>query len=123
MLQVPAHRAKDNTVKLEEHTLQLMPGPERASYARARVELQERLDGSLVVTYQGNTIGSRPAPPNPVTLRARKAQQHPPQKEKGTAGEPDVPSSPCNPSIPHLRNGKTPVAKPGPDHPWRKTWW
>jgi len=41
--------AKDNTVKLGEHTLQLLPGNDRYSYARARVEVQERLDGSLVV--------------------------------------------------------------------------
>ncbi|MEK7777730.1 MAG: integrase, partial [Chloroflexota bacterium] len=40
--------AKDNTVRLGEHTLQLLPGPERTSYARARVQIQERLDGSLV---------------------------------------------------------------------------
>ena len=43
--------AKDNTVRLGEHTLQLLPGPERYSYVRARVEIQERLDGSLVVAY------------------------------------------------------------------------
>ncbi len=64
--------AKDNTVKLGEHTLQLLPGPDRCSYARARVEVQERLDGSLVVAYQGKTIASKKAPPQPVTLRARK---------------------------------------------------
>ena len=52
--------ARDNTVKLGEHTLQLS---DRYSYARARVELQERLDGSLVVLYQAMVIG---APPHPV---------------------------------------------------------
>ena len=63
--------ARDNTVKLGEHTLQLLPGSDRYSYARARVELQERLDGSLVVLYQGMVIATTDAPPHPVTLRAR----------------------------------------------------
>ena len=44
--------AKDNTVRLGEHTLQLLPGPERSSYARVRVEVQEWLDGSVVVACQ-----------------------------------------------------------------------
>jgi len=60
--------AKDNTVKLGEHTLQLLPGPNRASYARARVEVQERLDGSLVVAYQGRVLASRQAPLHLVAL-------------------------------------------------------
>ncbi len=67
--------AKDNTVKLGEHTLQLLPGPERSSYARARVEIQERLDGSVVVAYQGQVIPTSPAPPRPATLRARKGSR------------------------------------------------
>ena len=70
--------ARDNTVKLGEHTLQLLPGSDRYSYARARVELQERLDGSLVVDdivqafvlrmvmlYQGMVIATTDAPPHP----------------------------------------------------------
>jgi hypothetical protein len=67
--------AKDNTVRLGEHTLQLLPGPERSSYAQARVVLQERLDGSLVVIYQGQVIASRAAPPHPAILRARKGSR------------------------------------------------
>jgi len=109
--------AKDNTVKLGGHTLQLLPGPQRCSYARARVEVQERLDGSLAVCFQGNLIATRPAPPHAVTLRADK------RKEKGTSGEPGVPSSPCSPSIPPRPVGagrQAPGSKPGPNHPWRK---
>lgn len=121
--------AKDNTIRLGPDTLQLLPGPDRASYTRARVEVQERLDGSLAVCFQGILIASRPAPPHAVTLRADKRTrgEHLP-KEKGTAGEPGVPSSPCTPSIPHLwvepgrnlRADKPPVPKPAPNHPWRK---
>jgi hypothetical protein len=131
--------AKDNTIRLGPDTLQLLPGPGRASYARARVEVQERLDGSLAVCFQGNLIASRPAPPHAVTLRADKRPrgkgplvghhlslqatpepgEHPP-KEKGTSGDPGVPSSPYNPSIPHPQAGTSAISKPGPNHPWRK---
>jgi hypothetical protein len=123
--------AKDNTVKLGEHTLQLLPGPDRCSYARARVQIQERLDGSLVVIYQGNLIASREAPPHPATLRARK-------NSKGQANEPDVVLtlgvSPdrvgaqgngvaeVGPKREDTRPkwSKAPLPKPGPHHPWRK---
>ena len=64
--------ARDNTIRFAGRTLQLLPGLDRLSYAQAHVEVQERLDGSLVVTYQGRTIASQEAPPDPVTLRARK---------------------------------------------------
>ena len=103
--------AKDNTVKLGEHTLQLLPGPERSSYARARVEIQERLDGSLVVAYQGKSIATSPAPPRPATLRAR----------KGSRGQADnsnnnlVHEAPSH--QPHIQPGHQ---KPPPNHPWRK---
>ncbi len=46
--------AADNTVRFAGRTLQLLPGLERPSYAHARVEVQERLDGSLVVSYRGD---------------------------------------------------------------------
>ena len=61
--------------------------PDRASYARARVEIQERLDGSLAVTYQGRVIASKGAPPQPAVLRARK-------NSRGRGAEGPVPSIP-----------------------------
>lgn len=116
--------AKDNTVKLGEHTLQLLPGQERTSYSRTRVEVQERLDGSVVVTYQGKVIASREAPPHAATLRAR----------KGSRGE--APAPPFGLSVGAQGNGrgglgpdaedtrpqagKPPVLRPSPHHPWRK---
>jgi hypothetical protein len=116
--------AKDNTVKLQEHTLQLMPGPERASYARLRVELQERLGGSLMVVYQGKVIAAREAPPHPATLRARKAMRGGVATggnglKLGAQGNGRVG---LGPQIEDARPqaGKAPVPKPGPNHPWRK---
>jgi hypothetical protein len=109
--------AKDNTMRLGPDSLQLLPGPGRSSYAQARVEVQERLDGSLAVCFQGNLIASRPAPPHAVTLRADK------RKEKGTAGEPGVPSSPCTPSIPYLPAGKPRYSSPPPIIPGENPCW
>lgn len=127
--------SRDNTVRFGGHTLQLLPTQERLSYAHALVEVQERLDGSLVVSYQGKTIASRPAPPTAPTLRARKMARN------GLAPNPD---SLVNGAIPisvqangahgqgvagtgHDHQGAGPKAsnhrtphKPGPDHPWRR---
>ncbi len=130
--------ASDNTVRFFEHTLQLLPGPDRLSYAQARVEVQERLDGSLVVVYQGKVLGSREAAPGPVTLRARKlrrAEQAAAGKvnlvvgvrpigaaatiqragNQGNGGRPH----PDNESQSNLRQ-KPLLPKPPPDHPWRR---
>ena len=48
--------ARDNTVKYRWRTLQLLPGPERPSYAGARVEVLERPGGELAVRHEGETI-------------------------------------------------------------------
>ncbi len=61
--------ARDNTVKYRWHTLQLLPDPERRSYSGIRVEIQERLDGSMVIFHQGRMIPSREAPPRADVLR------------------------------------------------------
>jgi len=96
--------ARDNTIRFGGHTFQLLPGLDRITYAHARVEVQERLDGSLVVTYQGETIATREAPGSPVTLRAR----------KGTRGEG------AQVNAPHMAGNSSTYPIPGPDHPWRK---
>ena len=49
--------AKDNTVRFQLHTLQLLPGPERPSYTPAAVEVLEGLDGCWCV------IRDAPSPP------------------------------------------------------------
>ena len=41
--------ARDNTVQYKNKTLQLFPGENRTSYAGSRVEVQERLDGHILV--------------------------------------------------------------------------
>ena len=61
----------DNTVQLDQHRLQLLPGRQRISDARATVEVRERLDGSLAVYYQGEQVASQAAPAEAPVLRAR----------------------------------------------------
>ena len=50
--------AGDNTVRFNVATMQLLPDEHRASYARATVEVQERLDGSIVVAYRGRSLAA-----------------------------------------------------------------
>ena len=61
---------RDNTVKHQWRTLQLLPGTERPSYAGVQVEVLKHVDGCLQVRYQGDIIPCRQAPPRPGVLRA-----------------------------------------------------
>ena len=61
--------ARDNTVKYQRHTLQLLPGRERHSYAGAVVEVLKGLDGRLSVQHEGRIIAAQEAPPGPGVLR------------------------------------------------------
>ena len=87
--------ARDNTVRFGGHVLQIAPGRAGRSFAHKRVEVQERLDGSIVVVVAGDVLATRPAPPDPVTRRARQAR-------RGT--------------------GAAPIPQPPPPaaHPWRR---
>ena len=61
--------ARDNTVRFQLHTLQLLPGTEHPSYAGAAVEILEGLDGRLSVRHEGCIVPAQEAPPSPVFLR------------------------------------------------------
>jgi transposase len=61
--------AKDNTVQYHGKTLQIFPGMERTTYARAHVEVQERLDGRLLVCHKGKILTPSEAPLSPAFLR------------------------------------------------------
>lgn len=64
--------ANDNTVPFAGQSLQLLPGPDGRSYAKATVEVHERLDGSLAVFHQGTCLTATAAPPTAPVLRARR---------------------------------------------------
>lgn len=77
--------AADNTVQFAQQRLQITPRPERASYARARVVVHERLDGSLGVYHQGQCLATQPAPADAPQLRARHTTR-PSAEERPDAG-------------------------------------
>jgi transposase len=64
--------ARDNTVKYQWRTLQLLPDQDRRSYAGRTVEVWERLDGELTVLYEGQEIATQEAPPRASVLRGSK---------------------------------------------------
>jgi len=64
--------ARDNTIQYHGCTLQLFPHVDRTSYAGARVDVQERLDGRLLVAYRGTVLTPQEAPPLAATLRTHK---------------------------------------------------
>lgn len=105
----------DNTVRLGEHRRQLLPGPRRRSWARAVVEVQERLDGSLAVSYHGDCLVTTPASLEAPLLRTRGGR-------RGAARAADAPV-PVAPRPP-LRRDRTVAriseTKPGRDHPWKR---
>ena len=79
------HRRKvsrDNTVKYNRRTPQLLPDGTRPTYAGVQVEVQEDLDGRLLVQCQGQTIPSQEAPPRPGLLRETAAA---PRESSGLA--------------------------------------
>ncbi len=93
----------DNVVQFGKQRIQLLPTDGRMSYARARVEVHERLDGSIAVYYQGRCLATKPAPPEAPVLRARNMLRVPASK-------------PMAASV----NTLAMPYKPAPDHPWRR---
>ena len=112
----PRTVARDNTVKYRWRTLQLLPGPERTSYAGARVDVVERADGVLSVRHHGKPIATRQAPPLAGTLRTAQAElaSHPDHERivtgRGSGGAlPQTPApGPDNGAVDPAANGAAP---------------
>jgi len=102
----------DNVVRFGEYRIQIVPSNGRSSYTHARVEVHEKLDGSLAVYYHGQCLATKAAPPEAPVLRTRKFRRvmSPPTSEANAATAPTTlePEAPAS-----LRR------KPAPDHPWR----
>ncbi len=114
----------DNTVRFQEHRLQLAPGPHgtrgargaRRSYAKTRVEVHERLDGSLAVYHDTRLLSTTPAPVEAPVLRARHLPRPPRPARHG-------PASPSPAGSPPLSAQDTPIAPTaGASHPATITW-
>ncbi len=98
----------DNVVTLEGRTIPVPPGPQRRSYARARVEVREHLDGSASVHYQGRCIARQGS--QGTDLRT---------KRRGKVGEKPAPPAPVSNHSP--KPSRIAPAKPPSDHPWRRS--
>jgi len=105
----------DNVVRLGEHRLQILPTNGRLSYTRARVEVQERMDGSLAVYYQGQCLATKPAPPEAPILRVRETVRVAPG-----ATDPGQTAAPAVVARKALYSNPSRHRKPAPDHPWRR---
>jgi len=105
----------DNTVRLGEHRLQLLPQRQRQSWARAGVEVREHLNGALSVHHAGQCLLTTAAPLEAPVLRARGGRRAP--ATPGGATVSVAPSSPRQPAMAAAVAGKT---KPGAHHPWRQ---
>jgi len=98
----------DNTVRFYQHRIQIEPDRYRSSYARTRVEVHQRMDGSLAVYYRGRCLATTDAPAEAPILRVRKT-------DRPSSSPPDQPSA-----VAPNRKPKTTPWKPAPDHPWRR---
>jgi transposase len=87
----------DNVVRVKHRRLQIQPGLDRPSYARAKVMVHESFDGSLALYYKGLRLATTDAPPDTAQLRSNK------------------------PAPDHIvkRFLRRRSWKPGPNHPWR----
>jgi hypothetical protein len=65
----PRTVGSDNVVRFVNHRLQILPNPERASYARCRVQVYAGLDGKLAVYYGTQCLDICPAPLESTRLR------------------------------------------------------
>jgi len=110
----------DNTVRLGARRLQLLPGPRRISYAHARVQVHERLDGSMAIFHHGVCLASQAAPAEAPLLRARNYARSGPSGSDHHAGPESAAAQPTPPDT------ETPAPskpwKPGPNHKWRRDW-
>lgn len=104
--------AADNTIRFDGRVLQLGPLSGRRSLARTRVEVHERLDGSLLVLWRGESVATAAAPADASKLRARSGS-----RILTDLPDPDVSGSisdrPATPSEPRDDD-------PKPIHPWRR---
>jgi len=104
--------ATDNTIRFGGRVLQLGSVGGRRSLARTRVEVHERLDGSLLVLWRGASVAVAAAPADASKLRARSGS-----RILTDLPDPDVSGPiidrPAPPSEPH-------DDEPRPIHPWRR---
>ena len=121
--------AADNTISFAKQRLQLVPDAQRHSYAKARVQVHEHLDGHLSVHSAGRCVATTQAPLETSTMRTR----------SGSRGGTDVSMASQTPSSAVVLLNQASTAelgeagacqmdqsaaprRPAATHPWRKPW-
>lgn len=95
---------RDNVVQFKGRRLQILPSHGRTSYARTRVEVHERMNGTLAVYHQGRRLSATTAPLEAPALRV---PANPPLDVDAPQGLHAAEPTPAH-------------HKPAPDHPWRR---
>lgn len=96
----------DNTVQFFRRRIQIQPSGSRSSYARLRVEVHERLDGSIAIYHGGSQLASVTAPADPKPLRARGGPR--PSASSSPASPPSPDEGPFEASSP-IRSASRPT--------------
>ena len=118
---------RDNVVSIPGHTLQIPPGPHQRSYARARVEVRELLDGRLLVLHHGRVLLLQPAPSDAFTLVPRdsaSAQRRPrretrPYRSLRIDDRPEPRAASLPPAGDRAALARD-HRRPTPHHPWKR---
>jgi transposase len=100
----------DNTIPFDGHRMQIPPGPKRRSYAKAKVDVLQHLDGRLEVRYQGERLAIFD-PANQAPVRVKKFQP--------TSGQ-EAPKAAYKAEKSHQTPRQQKSHKPAADHPWRR---
>ena len=119
--------AADNTVRLGPHRIQLLADRYRLSYAKARVEIQVRMDGAIAVYHEDRLVTSEPAPPEAPVLRIQGSRvtyvlPAPPPPVRPLSSDvvmKRLHTHTVRDGIMRVPNESGGRLKPGPNHPWR----
>ena len=106
--------ANDNTVRLGAVVMDIPPNRQRISYARCRVDLHQRFDGTLHVFHNGIQLAS--ASPPPSRLRDTRSQRPEPGRalldcRRSRLGGRQIPPRTCPGSPPPTTHGAGEPAK------------
>jgi len=102
----------DYTVRYRGQVLQIERRSIRAGLRKAKVLLEQRLDGSVKLRWQGRYLRYHRVLPRPKTTTTTTGTRETTKAKRRVAAPASVPSA----SAPTRR----PKGKPSPDHPWRK---
>lgn len=104
----------DNTVQLEGRIIDIPPGPGGRSYAKAKVIIHERMDGSIEVKYKGQRIAYEKTTGDSPVLRVKHG------KAKAGAEGVSEKSSPKREAAKAVKVKGSGLSRPAADHPWRR---